>query len=560
VADPSQWRADGGLPGYAQAVAGSRELDGLIPEHAPRLEVIVGGNCNTDFMLEAMRVQGWVGSGMRIAARSTGFGAAIQLALSDDPPGDAWVLWFSAMGCSRGATARPTLDVHAIAAAVSRLLGAGKSVVVIPPEPLMLESDPASPFSAWRQDQRDRLIAAMPDGAVVMPTDEIRATIGVGRWHAPRYWAEAKCPCHPDGAAAVGAEAVALLCNALVPAVRALVVDLDDTLWGGRIGEVDAGDLALDPDGAGRAFLEMQRWVKDQAASGVPVGVVSKNDDDRARLPFAMREEMILSLDDIVMFSASWDAKHEAIRRFAQLVNVGIDAVCFIDDSPIERDEARAMLPGLIVPELPARPDARVPFLMGTRLFLRPPETAEDAVRTASVRRSVIALPGDTDVAAYLSSLGMELIVEPLGPANLQRAASLIQKTNQFNLNGVRVPPGEIAALASDERACALAFRLRDAVGDHGVIAVVLGREAGDIVELSTWVISCRVFNRGVEWAIVDHLLEWSRQRQLDGLLLGFQPTDRNAVVASVVEQVGTRIPASAAESIPHHHIEVTPA
>jgi FkbH-like protein len=392
-----------------------------------------------------------------------------------------------------------------------------------------------------------------------MPADGIRASVGARRWYAPRYWSEAKCACHPDGAAAVGADAAALVCHSLVPRVRALVVDLDDTLWGGRIGEVDAVDLKLDPDGAGRAFLEMQRWVKDQAEAGIPVGVVSKNDDDRARMPFVEREEMVLALDDLVMFSASWEAKHHAIRRFAELVNVGTDAVCFIDDSPMERDEARAMLPGLIVPDLPTRPDARVPYLIGSRLFMRARGGDEDLVRTASVRRSVSAMAGSMDVGEYLASLGMELMVEPLGPGNLQRAASLVQKTNQFNLNGVRVPPAEVAALSEASDACALAFRLRDSVGDHGIISVVLGEPADGMLAVSTWVMSCRVFNRGVEWAIARHLLTWCSGHGLDGLVLGFQRTDRNATVAALVERLGDRIELGAADTIPPDHIEVMP-
>lgn len=560
MADAAAWRADGALPTYSQALAAARDVGAAIPDDAPRLEVIVGGNCNTDFMLDAMRVEGWVANGMDVVARSTDFGAAVQTALSNDPPGDAWVLWFSSMGCSRGGTARHDLDVAAIAAATSRLLALGKTVVVVPPEPLPAEDDPASPFASWREGQRADLVAALPPGVVVMPADGVRAAMGAGRWHAPRYWVEAKCPCHPDGAAAIGADAASLVCHSLVPRVRALVVDLDDTLWGGRIGEVEASELKLDPGGSGRAFLEMQRWVRDQAEAGIPIGVVSKNDDDRARLPFAERDEMVLALDDLVMFSASWDPKHIAIRRFAEIVNVGIDTVCFIDDSPIERDEARAMLPGLIVPDLPSRPDARVPYLTGSRLFLRAPAGAEDSLRAASVRRSIAAAPAGLDVGDYLASLGMELVVEPLGPGNLQRASSLVQKTNQFNLNGVRMPPADVAALAGDPDACALAFRLRDAVGDHGIIAIVLGRPVNGMLEVSTWVMSCRVFNRGVEWATMHHLLAWCSDNNLDGLALAFLPTDRNAVVASLIDRVGDRIGIAAASAIPDHHIEVTPA
>ena len=537
------WRSEGEPVRYAAAMAAAHEIPEVTAMTSGRIHVVLAGNCNTDFLRDPLRVEIWQRSGLPPLVESVPYGGGVQAALGTTPEGDIWVFWISALGASRGGTERPPVDVGGLSAATSQLIALGRQVIVVLPEVLPAEADPASPFGAWRVEQHRVLRERLDPAVMVVDPTALQVSLGLGRWYAPRYWAEAKCPCHPNAVAALGRDLGAIIVNSFAPTVRAIVFDLDDTVWGGRVGEVEPAELRLDPDGLGRPFVEMQRWLLDQSARGIPLGVVSKNDDERARRPFTECPEMLLSIDDLVFFSASWEGKQAAIRDFAARVNVAPDAVCFIDDSPLERDEARALVPGLIVPDLPTRPDARVPHLAASGLFLRPPISDEDAIRAASVRRRVEDAPAGMNADQYLQSLGMVLSAVPVGAANMPRAASLVQKTNQFNLNGDRLGPTEIAAIAYAESGYAYSFRLADSVGDHGTIAVVLADAGSDgELEIGTWVMSCRVFNRGVEWATASHLLGWAREHGFSRVVFDHRPTERNGLVADALAALGATV------------------
>ena len=534
------WRIEGEVARYVGALAAAQDVPDVTATTPGCLHVMLAGNCNTDFLRDPLRVEIWQRSGIPPLVESAPYGSGVQAALADAPVGDVWVFWVSALGASRGGTARPPVDVAGLSVATSRLISLGRRVIVVLPEVLPAEADSMSPFGAWRHEQHLALRERLDPAVMIVDPVAIQVSLGMEHWYAPRYWVEAKCPCHPDAVAALGGHVGAMIANGLAPSIRAIVVDLDDTVWGGRVGELEPAELRLDPDGHGRPFIEMQRWLLDQGARGIPLGVVSKNDDARARRPFVECPEMLLTLDDVVFFSASWEGKHLAIRAFADRVNVAPAAVCFIDDSPLERDEARALVPGLVVPDLPDRAEARVPFLAASGLFLRPPASDEDAARAASVARRVASGPAGMDADEYLESLGMTLSAVPVGGANMARVASLLQKTNQFNLNGDRPGPTEIAAIADDASGYAYAFRLADSVGDHGTIAVLLARSGAEgVLRIGTWVMSCRVFNRGVEWATMAHVLGWACDNGLSKVVFDHRPTARNGLVAGALAKLG---------------------
>ena len=222
-----------------------------------------------DFLAPAMRV-GLAAEGFDANVRSAAFGNWISETF-DEPNAtsdDLWVVWMSGMGASRGMTERPDVDVGGVAAAAQRLVARGVKVVLIHPEPLLSEDDPFSPFVAWRRGISEKLAELLPPSVVQLSVEHLVRRIGTNNWVATRYWEQAKAPCHPDAATAVGLELASVVARMLRPAVRAVAVDLDDTMWGGLVGEVGPEGLDLDPDGTGRPFIELQRLLLDVVEKG----------------------------------------------------------------------------------------------------------------------------------------------------------------------------------------------------------------------------------------------------------------------------------------------------
>ncbi|MFL5844087.1 MAG: HAD-IIIC family phosphatase [Solirubrobacteraceae bacterium] len=559
--DRPVWRAGDGLPSHRDVLT---LRAGLADPPPGAVSVVLAGNCNTDFLIDPLRIE-LDAAGVPAGVVSTAYGAGVQDALSDARDGDFWVFWLSSMGATDGGTDRRPLDVAGVVAAAEHLIARGRRVIVIPPEPVLAEEDPFSPFGVWRREATEALTRELPADVVVLRADGLLQRLGIDRWVAPRYWEHAKAACHPDAAVALAVEIGVVVARLLRPVVKAVAIDLDDTLWGGLVGEVGAAGLELDPQGAGRSYLEMQRYLADLRDRGILLGVVSKNDDDEARRPFAERSEMLLGLEDFAYFSASWDAKHAAIRAFAAAVNVGLDAVCLLDDSPGEREEARAFIPELIVPELPASPGARVAHLVRTKLFVTPVVTEEDRLRGQSVQH-VQPAAGGMDHATYLAGLEMVLEATPLGPDTMARAVSLLNKTNQFNLNGRRPTPSEVEAAATDDGAYAYVHRLRDRVADHGNIAVLIAHRSGGTAVIDSWVMSCRVFNRGVEWAVAEHFAAWVARTGVETVRGEYVRTDRNHLVADLLSDIGLRAAAAAEDRrayegesihVPDHHLTI---
>ena len=530
------------------------------------LRVVLAGNANLDFIRPAVRI-GMAAEGFEVVLRSSVFNNWISETF--DEPGaardDIWVVWMSGMGASRGMTERPDIDIASIAAAAQRLVDRGVKVVLIHPEPLLAEDDPFSPFVTWRRGIADKLSATLPSAVVQLSVEHIVRRIGTESWVATRYWEQAKVPCHPDAATAVGLELASVVARLMRPAVRAVVVDLDDTMWGGLVGEVGPAGLDLDPDGIGRPFIELQRLLLDVIARGIPLAVVSKNDNEVARGPFFERPEMLLSLDSFVRFDASWRPKYEAITALAKQLNIGVDAICFLDDSARERDEARRMVPGLIVPELPEAPAKRVEYLLRSKLFMTPVVSDEDRLRVEFFKRATIPAPADLD--EYLSSLGMTLDATRVDASNIDRTLSLLHKTNQFNLTLWRPSPAELSEFVNNDSNYAYAFRLKDSVvGDAGIIAILLAEARADHVSFAGWVMSCRVFNRGVEWAVVEHFSAWVTACGSVPVAVPFTVGPRNSLMADVLSNISLHEGETIGDvkwfstdqlSPPKHHIKV---
>jgi FkbH-like protein len=509
--------------------------------YSRHIKVALGGNCNMDFVRPAL-ISTFAAHGFDADCLGLEYDGWIGAALKGEPKVDWWVIWLSAMGASRGGIERREFDQLGLKAAADAIESRGERLLIILPEALRWEDAPYSPFSRWRQDILAAIGASLPASTISLSVENIQRGLGSAAWSAPRYWTLAKCPCHPDAAAAVGVAVATTLTLSVRPHIKAIVTDLDNTLWGGVVGDDGPENLSLDPDGEGRPFLEMQRLLKDLAQSGIPICVASKNDHEQAQRPFNERAEMILELSDIVYFHASWNRKYEAIRAIAQDLNLGLESICFIDDSPHERHEARNFLPELIVPELPAEPEDRVAELLCHGLFGAPSLNQEDEQRVQMYRDEVKrkrAAVDAVDYESYLKSLDMQLSIATVSQSNLSRVASLIQKTNQFNLTNQRLTEQQIAELSNDPDAYAACFALHDRFGDTGIIGVLLGRIYDTNVRIEEWVLSCRVFGRGVEDAMFAHLIDWMENRELVSIEASYRKTAKNGMLMGTLERLG---------------------
>jgi FkbH-like protein len=550
---------------YSEAVKLDKTLQREGNPGRVALRIVLAGNANLNFLEPSLRI-GLAAEGFEAVVRSSPYGNWISETFdgAEATNDDLWIVWLSGMGVSRGMTERPDLDIANIGAAAQRLIDRGVKVVFVHPEPLLVEDDPFSPFITWRRGISEKLFEILPPAVVQISVEHIVRRIGMDLWVATRYWEQAKAPCHPDAATAVGLELASVMARLLRPAVRAVAIDLDDTMWGGLVGEIGPEGLDLDPDGTGRPFIELQRLLLDISSRGIPLAVVSKNDADVARRPFAERTEMLLSLDSFVRFDASWRPKYEAITDLAKQLNIGVDSICFLDDSPKERDEARRMLPSLIVPELPLLPSKRVEHLLRSKLFMTPKVSDEDLLRVDYFKRS--AVPPPADLEEYISSLSMTLDAMRIDSSNIDRSLSLLHKTNQFNLTLWRPAPAELSDFVNDPSNYAYAFRLKDNVGDAGIISVLLAKKSSFGVQLVGWVLSCRVFNRGVEWAVAEHFAKWVSQLGGASVAAPFSVGPRNAMIADVLTSIGLE-PGEINDSVtwfscerlssPTHHIKI---
>lgn len=530
-------------PTYTNAVKIAYALDqpNSSLKSLPVIRITVGGNCNTDFLLPGLR-SGLLAAGFKGKITSTSYDNWMQAALNPKTRTDYWVIWLSAIGASRGGLERREMDFSGIQNALKAIESRGQKAIVILPEALRAEDDPYSPYVRWRWGALSKLDSVLPSFVVRFSAENLQRRFNHCHWHATRYWTMAKCPCHPDAATMVGLETAKVIVQITRPRVKAIVVDLDDTLWGGIVGDDGWGNLELDPDNTGRPYIEMQRFLKDQSEAGIPLCVVSKNDLTLAQEPFEKRSEMVLSKDDFVYFSASWDPKYLAIRKIAEALNIGFDAICFIDDSKIEREEAKYFIPELIIPDIGQDPEHRVAQLSDSGMFMTPFLRADDIARTRRYKEEVRRqdeFEAAVSYADYISSLKLKLLASPICAKNISRVASLIQKTNQFNFTLRRHGASEIMKLAECELNYAFCFSLTDKFGDYGIIAAVIGVKNGESVEIDSWVLSCRVFGRDVEQAIFEHLASWTIENDAYLFTSCYCKTKTNGLVAKFLNELG---------------------
>ena len=376
-----------------------------------------------------------------------------------------------------------------------------------------------------------RLCDALAGEANVFVLDAARWLAAAGPAAvSARLWFMAKVPF----AAPVFAEAardVKAALHALRGGSRRLVVlDLDDTLWGGTVGESGWPALRLGGhDPVGEAFADFQSALLALTRRGILLGVVSKNDEAVALEAIDRHPEMRLRRQDLAGWRIGWGDKAEGVAALAEELRLGLSSVVFIDDSAIERGRVREALPEVLVPEWPGVPLLYADALRGLSCFDTPAVTSEDLSRAAmyAEERQRREERGPQDLEAWLATLGVRVEGEPLSERNLPRSAQLLNKTNQFNLTSRRLTAAELADWARGGNQV-WAFRVRDRFGDSGLSALASLALDGPRAVIVDFLLSCRVMGRRVEEAMLAWLVRCARAAGARQVAATYRPTPRN--------------------------------
>jgi FkbH-like protein len=419
-------------------------------------------------------------------------------------------------------------------------------------EPLFGSYDRIAAASPARVvDQLNDLLAqaAREDGVALVDVARASARDGIDAWYDAARWLQGKMEIAPQAAGRYGELVARVMAAQQGRSRKCVVFDLDNTLWGGVVGDVGIEGLVLGEGSAvGEAHLALQHYARRLKDRGVIVAVCSKNDPTVAEQAFERHPEMALKRSDIACFVANWNDKAENLRGIAEALNIGLDSLVFVDDNPAERARVREAFPMVAVPELPEDPAHYVRALAEQGYFEAVSFTQEDSARAASYASNAqrdAQRNAAQSVDEFLHGLEMEVVCGPVGDLELERATQLINKTNQFNTTGRRYSPQEVARLAADPDCITLQFRLSDRLGDSGLVSVMILRPSAASaasaaeLDLDIWVMSCRVFGRQLEDEAMNIAIEQARAKGVQTLSARFVPTSRNGVIGNLFGRLG---------------------
>ncbi|HEY2341528.1 MAG TPA: HAD-IIIC family phosphatase, partial [Chthoniobacteraceae bacterium] len=366
---------------------------------------------------------------------------------------------------------------------------------------------------------------------------------GLESWYDDRWWIHSKYPCAPEHFAAIAESAASIIMATRGKLTKVVALDLDNTLWGGVIGDDGLEGIEIGGMGAGEAFEEFQRYLLRLKQRGLILAICSKNDEANARLPFREHPAMVLKETDIAAFVANWSPKSENLRRIARLLNLGLDSIVFVDDSPFERNEVRMAVPEVRVPEMPEEPAQFAAALDAAGHFEATAFTEDDQRRSDMYREEFARADlreQATNIDDYLRSLNMKMTCRPLDGVSVQRVAQLMQRSNQFNLRTQRYSEARCREfIAAAEQFPAFHFHLRDKFGDYGLISAVCCEVVDSKLEIREWVMSCRVLNRGAEERIMGCIARAALTRGLARLGGEYLATTKNGMVRELYHRLG---------------------
>jgi FkbH-like protein len=434
----------------------------------------------------------------------------------------------------------------------------------LPPYRILDEQDGLAPGGvSWHVKMTNlELAARLPSTAAFIDAEALQYRIGAAHWHDSRLYHLCKQPYTMEALPEISHTIVAALSGLLGGGRKVLVLDLDNTLWGGVVGDDGLQGLELGPETAdGEAFVTFQTYIKSLSKRGIVLAVCSKNRDEAARSPFRGHSAMVLKEDDISCFVANFLDKAANLRHIASTLNLGLDSFVFVDDNPVERALIRAELPEVLVVELPEDPADYGRALEASKAFPLRALTSEDLGRVASYRAMGAvrnaAASAETDMEQFLAGLEPQAYLEKVNDSTLDRIVQLIRKTNQFKLNPTAFQAAEIMAGADG----IVALRLADRLQDYGIVAIAVTRPSEGFVEIQNWVMSCRVFGRRLENVMLEVLRDKARQWGCGAIRATYTASEKNVILPEVLLRIGFILAApniyvstaEAGSAEPHH-------
>lgn len=382
------------------------------------------------------------------------------------------------------------------------------------------------------------------EGVDLVAVDRQLQQDGLGAWHDPSLWHRTKQDIIPTAAPAYGELVARIIAAKRGLSKKCLVLDLDNTLWGGVVGDDGLAGIVLGQgSGEGEEYAEFQDYARELSRRGVILAVCSKNDADNAWEPFDRHPETVLRRGDIACFQANWDDKATNIRIIAETLNIGLDSLVFVDDNPFERNLVRQELPMVAVPEVPDDPSLIPRVLADAGYFEAVTLTDEDRERSRQYQGNLARetlRASVTDLDSYLRSLEMQLLWQRFDALGMQRIVQLINKTNQFNLTTQRYTDAAVTEIMQDPHSFGLQLRLLDRFGDNGIIAIVIGRMLQpSTVTIDTWLMSCRVLGRQVEQATLGLVVGEARRLGATRVVGEYLPTKKNRMVQDHYKNLG---------------------
>jgi len=325
---------------------------------------------------------------------------------------------------------------------------------------------------------------------------------------------------------------------------KCLILDLDNTLWGGVVGDDGWEGIQIGHGlGIGKAFTEFQQWIKKLKNRGIILAICSKNFEDKAKEPFEKNPEMVLKLNDIAVFIANWNNKVDNIRTIQRILNIGFDSMVFLDDNPFERNMVRENIPDISVPELPEDPSEYLEYLYSLNLFETASYSEGDKDRTKQYQveaQRVSFQKSFSNEEDYLKSLNMVSEIKDFDKFNIPRVAQLSQRSNQFNLRTVRYTEDEITDIENDDDYAKFSFTLKDKFGDNGLVCVIIMKKIDDsTLFIDTWFMSCRVLKRGMENFTLNTIVDWAQRNGYKNIIGEYLPTLKNGMVANHYTNLG---------------------
>ncbi|MDP9083627.1 MAG: HAD-IIIC family phosphatase [Pseudomonadota bacterium] len=388
--------------------------------------------------------------------------------------------------------------------------------------------------------------AAAADGAAILDIAGASERDGLDAWHDAGRWLQAKMEIAPTAVTRYGELLARVLGAQRGLSKKCLVLDLDNTLWGGVIGDDGIDGIVLgEGSPSGEAYAALQRYAKHLAQRGIILAVCSKNDAGIAEEAFANHPEMVLKRSDIACFVANWEPKSNNLQLIARQLNIGIDGLVFVDDNPVERAGVRETLPTVAVPELPTDPAHYVRCIADAGYFEAVAFTADDQKRgeqyaANATREAVLQSAGSLE--DFLRGLQMSTVFGRAREVDIARVAQLINKTNQFNVTTRRHSLDQVTAFCGDPGTLVLQFRLIDRFGDNGLVSIMILTPqdcAPATLTIDTWVMSCRVFGRELEFEAMNIAVETAAKLGISAFEALYIPTAKNEVVRNLYADLG---------------------